>query len=420
VSVARSLADWLAFQQQLHPQAIALGLERVREVAARVGAGRPAATVITVAGTNGKGSTVAMLDAILRAAGYVVGTYTSPHLLTYNERVRVDGEPVDDVELVRAFERIEAVRGDVPLTFFEYGTLAALLVLAARDVDIAVLEVGLGGRLDAVNLVDPDCAVLTTVDLDHQALLGPDRESIGAEKAGIFRAGVPAVIGEATPPASVLTHARAIGAVPIRAGTDFRLVADVDGRRYVGADGYTLALPALPLPGPSQPNNAATAIAALRALAGRLPVDDAATVAGLAHVRLPARLQQVGAQPELRVDVAHNPQAARELAAWLASAPHKRTVAVFAALADKDIDAIVGAVAAGIASWHLLPITDAGARGLALPALQARVACAAGDASVHAHGDAAVALAAARADAGTEGRVLVFGSFHTAGAVLAA
>ncbi len=418
--MARSLADWLQFQQQLHPQAIALGLERVREVAGRLGAGRPAATVITVAGTNGKGSTVAMLDAMLRAAGYTVGTYTSPHLIRYNERVRVAGEPVDDVQLVHAFERIEAVRGDVPLTYFEYGTLAALLVLAAREVEVAVLEVGLGGRLDAVNLVDPDCAVLTTVDLEHQALLGPDREAIGAEKAGIFRTGVPAVIGELAPPASVLARGRMSGAVTIRAGIDFRLVADASGCRYVGADGYTLALPALPLPGPSQPANAATAIAALRALADRLPIDAQAMSAGLAGVRLPARLQLIGARPELRVDVAHNPQAARELAAWLSMAPRKRTVAVFAALADKDIEAIVAAVSAQLSAWHLLPITDAGARGLPVAALRARVARAAGAVPVLAHADAAAALTAARADAGLDGRVLAFGSFHTASAVLKA
>jgi dihydrofolate synthase/folylpolyglutamate synthase len=376
--------------------------------------------VITVAGTNGKGSTVAMLDAMLRAAGHVVGTYTSPHLLRYNERVRVDGEPVDDVELVRAFERIEAVRGDVALTFFEYGTLAALLVLAARDVDVAVLEVGLGGRLDAVNVVDPDCAVLTTVDLDHQDLLGPDREAIGAEKAGIFRAGVPAVIGEIAPPASVLEHASAIDARLVRAGVAYRLVADDGPLRYVAADGFTLALPPLPLAGPSQSNNAATAIATLRALGDRVPVNAVAMSAGLAGVRLPARLEQIGVNPEVRVDVAHNPQAARELAAWIASAPQRRTIAVFAALADKDIEAIVTSLAGAIDAWHLLPITDAGARALPLAALHARVLNAARGVPVHAHASAAAALAAARADASADGRVLVFGSFHTAGAVLAA
>ena len=216
-----TLPAWLAYIERQHPQAIEMGLDRVRDVASRMGLGRPARRVVTVAGTNGKGSTVAFIEAIARAAGLRTGAYTSPHLFDYRERVRIDGADADDGALVQAFAAVEAARGDAPLTYFEFGTLATLWLFERAGLDLAILEVGLGGRLDATNLVDADVAVITTVDLDHQDWLGPDRESIGAEKAGIARAWKPLVLGEDDPPASVLRHAYALGASAIRAGSDF-------------------------------------------------------------------------------------------------------------------------------------------------------------------------------------------------------
>src|SRR6188474_552371 len=225
----RTLDQWLEYQLRTHPQQIAMGLERVREVHARLGCGRPGALVVTVGGTNGKGSTVAFIEAIARAAGLRTGAFTSPHLLRYNERVRIDGHDVEDAALTGAFERIEQARGDVPLTYFEFGTLAALLVFADAGLDLAILEVGLGGRLDAVNIIDADVAVLTTVDLDHQDYLGNDRETIGADKAGIFRAGKPCVLGERDPPSSVLRHAYQIGAFAIRGHSNYLVERREDG-----------------------------------------------------------------------------------------------------------------------------------------------------------------------------------------------
>src|SRR5690606_560710 len=216
-----TLVEWLAYIERQHPRSIEMGLERVRRVAASLGLGRPARRVVTVGGTNGKGSTVAFIEAIAREAGWRVGAYTSPHLLAYNERVRVDGIEADDAALVDAFEAVERARGDVALTYFEYGTLAALWLFERADLDLAILEVGLGGRLDATNLVDPDVAVITTVDLDHQEWLGGDREAIGFEKAGIARAWKPLVLGDDDPPSSVLRHAYAIGASAVRMGCDF-------------------------------------------------------------------------------------------------------------------------------------------------------------------------------------------------------
>jgi dihydrofolate synthase/folylpolyglutamate synthase len=414
-----TLDAWLAHWTALHGQAIVLGLERVAAVAARMGLGRPAPLCITVGGTNGKGSTVAFLDAILRRSGRGVGCYTSPHLLAYNERVRIDGVAVDDAELCAAFRRIEAARDGVPLTYFEAGTLAALLVFEAREVDVAVLEVGLGGRLDAVNLVDADAAIVTTVDLDHQEFLGPDRESIGREKAGIFRAGRPAVVGDDEPPASLLQHAAQVGAVLLRAGIDFRIEAGAAaGWRLVHADGGTIDLPQPGLAGTVQRRNAACAVAALHALRDVLPLAPAAIAQGVADARCAGRLQRIADAPATIADVAHNPQAARELAHWLDGLPAAPSAAVFAALGDKDIDGIADALRGRFAYWHVAGLAGESPRGLDVDATVQRLARAGIAAQPAA--SVAAALVAARAAVGVDGRVVAFGSFLTVAAAMRA
>ena len=415
------LSQWLEYIQRQHPESIELGLDRVREVATRLGLGRPAAQVITVAGTNGKGSTVAFIEAIARAGGWKVGAYTSPHLLRYNERVRIEAEEVADDALVAAFAVVEAARGDTPLTYFEFGTLAALWLFQRASLDLVVLEVGLGGRLDAVNLVDADVAVVTTVDIDHTGWLGSDRESIGREKAGIARAWKPLVLGEVDPPSSVLRHAYAIGANAIRLGSDF-FHEPVDAAhwrwREVGAE---LRLPAPRLAAPPQRANASTAIAALRALPRALP--EAAFAQGVATATLPGRLQCLQRDGvEIVLDVAHNPQAARELAAWLRRRSPAPTVAVFAALADKDAAGMVQALAGQVGHWYLAGLEQAG-RGQEVDSLAARLdGTVAGVATGVSSGDARVADALARAIAAVApgGRVLVFGSFHTVAEALQA
>ena len=412
--MTRTLDQWLLYQLHTHPQQIAMGLERVREVHERLAPGRPGALVATVGGTNGKGSTVAFIEAIARAADLRVGAFTSPHLLRYNERVRIDGCDVDDAGLVSAFERIEAARGDIPLTYFEFGTLAALLLFAQARLDLAILEVGLGGKRDAVNIVDADVAVLTTVDLDHQEYLGNDRETIGADKAGIFRAGKPCVLGERDPPSSVLAQAYRIGASAIRAQSDYLFARH--GRHWTWREpGFEIELPLPALEAPAQLDNAAAAIATLRALP--LAIPDAALREGVASARAGGRLQRIGEAPQVLVDVAHNPQAARQLAAWLAL--HARsTHAVYAALRDKDVAAVVSELDAGIAHWHLAGIADAGARNLSGDELAARLNETLAPARRTVHADVARALAHAARAAGPAGRVLVFGSFHTAAAAL--
>ncbi|NOT89097.1 MAG: bifunctional tetrahydrofolate synthase/dihydrofolate synthase [Lysobacter sp.] len=415
----RTLSDWLGYIERQHPKTIAMGLERVRAVAERMALPRPARHVITIAGTNGKGSTVAFIEAIARAAGWRVGAYTSPHLLRYNERVRIDGEDVDDASLVAAFEAVEAARGDAALTYFEYGTLAALWLFAGRDLDIAILEVGLGGRLDAVNLVDADVAAITTVDLDHQDWLGDTIETIGLEKAGIARAWKPLVLGDDDPPSSVLGHAYAIGASAVRIGCDFffeRIEDDPQHWRWREI-GCELELPMPQLAAPVQLRNAAVAIAALRALPVDLP--EAAFIAGVRDAQIAARLQRfVRDGVEIVVDVGHNPQAARALAAWLEASPVAGpTHAVFAALGDKDIAGVIAALEGRIDRWWLAGLADAGPRGLSVDAFAERLAGTAAADGVRCP-EVAHALAAARHEAVPGARILVFGSFHTAAAAL--
>ncbi|HEY6984592.1 MAG TPA: bifunctional tetrahydrofolate synthase/dihydrofolate synthase, partial [Rhodanobacteraceae bacterium] len=415
----KTLADWLDHQQRVHPRAIDLGLDRVREVWKKLGAPAPARVVITVGGTNGKGSTVAFLEAMLHAGGQRVGAYTSPHLLRYNERVRVDGADVDDAALIDVFERIEAARGETALTYFEYGTLAALLVFAQAKPDVALLEVGLGGRLDAVNLVDADAAIVTTVDLDHQDWLGNDRDSIGREKAGIFRAGRPAIVGESQPPRGLLDEAVRVRADLRRANRDF--VADIrqaDWRWQCGDVEIVLPHPVLAAPG--QHANAAAAIAALHALRDRLPWLPGAIADGLVRARAPARLQRFSSAPELIVDVAHNPQAARALAEWLRThASAGRIRAVFGALSDKDVPGIVRPLADRVAWWHLAGLDGESPRGLSSSALVERMRSA--DEVIHIdgiHDDVGAALAAAFAGADRGDRIVAFGSFFVAAAAL--
>jgi dihydrofolate synthase/folylpolyglutamate synthase len=445
-----NLIEWLDHQLRQHPREIELGLDRVRSVAQRLQSDvvdplLPAPWVITVAGTNGKGSTVAFIEAIARAAGWRVGAYTSPHLFRYNERVRVDGREVDDAILVDAFERIEAARrgdgvgAEIPLTYFEFGTLAALLVFAESALDLAILEVGLGGRLDAVNIVDADVAVITTVDLDHRDWLGTDRETIGVEKAGILREGRPAILAEADPPASVLRHAYRIGAIAIRAGCDYFVEAVAADPFSIRAGeqgwvwrepGYAIALPMPALRAPSQLANAGAAIAALRALTptASLPeLSDAAIAAGVRNATLPARLQRIvlpttgGADADIVVDVGHNPQAARELAAWLATHPPSgATDALFSGLADKDLAAVVEPLLPFVRRWHLCGLATETPRGLAADDLLHRLASALADADVELHADVPAALQAARATLRAGDRLLAFGSFYTAAAVLRA
>ena len=407
-----TLEQWLAFIEQQHPASIALGLERVREVAARLGIERPARQVIVVAGTNGKGSTVAFIDAIARAAGLRVGAYTSPHLERYNERVRIDGAEVDDAALISAFQTVQQARGDTALTYFEYGTLAALWLFQQAGLDLAVLEVGMGGRLDAVNIVDADVSVISTVDVDHAEFLGQDREAIGAEKAGIIRGWKPVVLGEIDPPSSVLRRAYLVGANALRFGSDF-FAEPLDATRWRWRDvSLRLELPLPALAGPMQLANAASAIAALRASELRIP--RAAWAEGVAAARNPGRMEVFEhAGVEVLVDVGHNPHAAQAVARALAARPCVgQTHAVLAMLADKDAAGVAAALAPQVQQWWLAGLD--GARGRDAVALAAAVAPAGESGSAVAN--VADALGQALAVAGPGDRVLVAGSFLTAAA----
>ena len=432
--MTRTLAEWLSYQEQVNVRSIELGLDRVRAVWERMGAPATARRVITVGGTNGKGSTVALLEAMLTAAGLHVGSFTSPHLTEYNERVRINGVNADDASLVASFERIEAARGagpngagtyeEIRLTYFEFGTLAALDLFARADLDVAILEVGLGGRLDAVNIIDADVAVVTTVDLDHMDWLGSDRDSIGREKAGIARAGRPVIVGEPDPPAGLLDALIASGAEIRRAGIDFTVERLGPGWRWQHRDGLAMALPDPALAAPVQYANAATAIAALHALfaddASITPKDlFAAASLGLRSVRVPARLQSLGGDPAVIVDVGHNPQAARALAEWLDAQPGSRVYAVYGALSDKDVAGVMAALGSRIDHWHLAGLDRETPRGLTAAWLAERLGKTLPQASFDVHTDVATALAAARAAAHSGERILAFGSFFVASTVIA-
>ncbi|MBK9131298.1 MAG: bifunctional tetrahydrofolate synthase/dihydrofolate synthase [Gammaproteobacteria bacterium] len=419
-----TLDAWLAWLEGLHPRSIELGLERVRRVAAALGfdAALPC-PVVTVAGTNGKGSSVALLEAILSAAGYRVATYTSPHLLRYNERVRVGGREAGDAELCAAFERVDRARGDVSLTYFEFGTLAALDHFTRARPDVAVLEVGMGGRLDAVNLVDPDVALVTGIAIDHVDWLGPDREAIGAEKAGIFRCGRPAVCGDPDPPRSLVAAAAAVGAGLHRIGRDFgyEAAAGAGGAwSWWGGGIRREALPAPALAGGFQYRNAAGALMALRLLEDRLDVGRAALEEGLRSVSLAGRFQclLVDGVPCI-LDVAHNLEGAQALARTLAERPVPgRTLAVAAILGDKDIDGMISSLAGMVDAWYLGALTVE--RAAPVERLRAGILLHAPEAGVSVCADPPAAVRAARSAARSGDRIVVFGSFYTVGAVMRA
>jgi dihydrofolate synthase/folylpolyglutamate synthase len=412
----RGLAQWLAYLEELHPQAIAMGLDRVAGVARDLGI-VPGFAIITVGGTNGKGSCCAMLEAILLSAGYRVGCYTSPHLMRYNERVRIGGAETDDATLCAAFARIEAARGDTLLTYFEFGTLAALLAFIAAKVDVAVLEVGLGGRLDAVNAFDADCALVASVDLDHQEYLGATREAIGFEKAGIFRPGRPAICADARPPATLVNYAGEVGAELLLIDRDFGYVADPTQWRYWGPGGTRHGLPYPALRGVHQLGNAAACVTVLDRLRGSLPVTAQDVRSGLLQAEVAGRFQVLAGRPQVILDVAHNPHAARALAANLGSMPPAgKTIAVFAMFKDKDIAGVVNAVKACISHWL---IADAqGPRGAGAARLAAELARAGVTAPVTPFADVAAAWHAACEIAGDNDKIIVFGSFLTVAAVL--
>ncbi len=376
-----------------------------------------APTVLTVGGTNGKGSVAVTLDSIVTAAGYESGMFTSPHLIRYNERIRLHGREVADDVLLSAFAEIDAARGDISLTFFEWNTLAAFIAFARARVDVAVLEVGMGGRLDAVNLLDADVAAVVSVGLDHREWLGETVEAIGAEKAGIFRAGKPAIFGGRSVPQSVIAAASSVGAKLRRIGVDFDYVERADGWDYVGFGSRRRELPLPALAGTAQLGNAAVALAVLEAAEPALLVPDEAVRAGLAGTRLPGRFQVVAGDPEWILDVAHNADAAEVLAASLAARSCRgRTLAVCGILGDKDVEAIVGALHGQVDRW--IAVALEGPRALPAAELARRIA-GAGARSVLAAGAVDAGMQQARAECRPGDRVLAFGSFLTVGPALA-
>ncbi|MFN0315967.1 MAG: bifunctional tetrahydrofolate synthase/dihydrofolate synthase [Burkholderiales bacterium] len=400
----------------MHPKTIELGLARVQSVWARMGLAVPF-PLITVGGTNGKGSTCAFLESMLRCAGYRVASYSSPHLLRYNERVRIQGRPVDDETLCAAFGKVEAVRGSVPLTFFEFGTLAAMQVFADAAVDVAVMEVGLGGRLDAVNLFEPSCAAVTHIGIDHVEYLGPTRESIGFEKAGIFRQGVAAICADDDPPATLTAHARATGADLKLIGRDFGCGAQAGHWDYWSWRGQRKGLPWPALRGRVQLTNAATAMAVLDALHERLPVDMGAVRRGLVDVELAGRFQVLPGQPVVVLDVAHNPGAAQRLVENLADhGKFASTLAVLGMLKDKDIEGVVAQLAPVVDRWFLADLS--GPRAATAQRL-AQALAGAGAERYSLHASPAEAFATAESVAQPGDRIVVSGSFYTVADVLA-
>ncbi|NIP71883.1 MAG: bifunctional tetrahydrofolate synthase/dihydrofolate synthase [Gammaproteobacteria bacterium] len=412
-----TLNEWLAWQETLNPRTIDLGLERAGAVWERLRCGPPPFRVVTVAGTNGKGSCVAVLESILRAGGRRVGAYTSPHLLRYNERVRLDGREMSDGELCAAFERVDRARGGVPLTYFEFGTLAALSLFQDAAPEVILLEVGLGGRLDAVNIVDADVALVSSIGVDHVDWLGSDRDQIGLEKAGIFRPGRAAVCGDPDPPAALIGYAARLDAPLYLAGRDYRYWSGSARWSWEGLGRRHTVLPLSGLGGEIQLQNAAAVLAVVELLG--LGVGEDALRAGLQAARLPGRLQVVGGEVTYVLDVAHNPDAARALACGLAPAACRgRTLAVLGMRADKDVAGVARALDERVDAWYAAGLPAPHGRSAALLAEDLRAAGVGGP--VRACATVAEACETAALDAVAGDRIVVCGSFHTVAAALEA
>ncbi|MGH8282294.1 MAG: bifunctional tetrahydrofolate synthase/dihydrofolate synthase [Gammaproteobacteria bacterium] len=413
-----TLAEWLRWQEQLHPNPIDLRLDRVRRVLEAMKLGHPPYRVLTVGGTNGKGSCVAFLDAMLRAQGYKVGAYTSPHLLRYNERICINGGEATDGELCAAFERIDTARGDVSLTYFEFGTLAAFEIFHRHKIDVALLEVGMGGRLDAVNAVDADGALVVSVGLDHQEWLGKDRDSIGYEKAGIYRKQRPAVCGDRDPPPRLLDTAQQLDADLRILGRDFDWRMNGATWNWHDNDGEIRELPAPSLPGRIQYDNASSVLALLRLVQNQLPVGEDALREGLRTARISARFQRFSGEVECILDVAHNPDAARVLAMNLAANPVRgKTLAVVGIFRDKAIEEVTRALAPQIDRWFVAGLN--GQRGQGAAETTERIRSVIPNASMVEFSSVAEAHEAAESAAVPGDRIVVFGSFQTVSAVLA-
>ena len=423
VKPPNTLAEWLAHISQQHSAEIVMGLDRVAAVWQRMGA--PGASLnITVGGTNGKGSTCAMLESMLHAAGYKTGFYSSPHLIRYNERVRIGKSEIDDTSLIESFATVEAARvldgAPLPLTYFEFATLSALWIFAREKLDVAILEVGLGGRLDAVNIVDADLSIVVSVDLDHQSYLGDTREKIGFEKAHIYRTGHAAIFGDTDPPQSLVSYANRIGADLRILNRDFRFQKRDLQWQFHGQNSVRHALPYPALRGNYQLKNASAALAALEALRDRLPVSQGAVKRGLLEVEWPGRMQVLPGRPAVVLDVAHNPHAARALAEALGSMGFfQNTYAVFGMLKDKDIDAVIELVKHRIDYWFIAGLeTVAGTRGANVDLLAEKLTAHSLQDKFSRHASVTSAYAAAREHAGQNDRILVFGSFSTVGEIL--
>ena len=415
----QNLGEWLSWQEQLHPKKIDLGLERVAEAWKRLNPDGLKCKVITVAGTNGKGSCVAMLDAILRAAGYRTGCYTSPHIYRYNERIRIKGAEASDQALCESFERIDQARGEIPLTYFEFSTLAALDLFSRGSLDVVILEVGLGGRLDAVNIIDADAALISTVDMDHMDWLGSDLEQIGREKAGIMRAERPVVFGGTNPPNSLIDYAEEVGARLFLAGKNFHARREGDGWSFDTGSVCHHGLPKPALKGEFQIENAAAVLMLLSSLQDSLPLSQQAISCGLQQVTLPGRFQLIETDVPLLFDVAHNPQAALALRDnLLARAFQGPTHAVFSMLKGKEIEQVARIMRPAIDQWFIAPLDSS--RSEQASSLVEYLEEVVNKTHIHCCDSVDLALKSAQNEAMPDGQVLVFGSFYTVAEALEA